>query len=60
MYFQAGLRSIQGLAPKIRKAMSGKIDEEEEIAGEATETVEEKRPAEEVNVAYLNRASTMK
>lgn len=54
------MRSLQGLAPKIRKAMSGKIDEEEELAGEATESVEEKKPAEEVNVAYLNPASTMK
>ena len=34
-WFKAGLRSIHGLGPKIRSAMTGKIEEEDEN-GEGT------------------------
>lgn len=44
--FKAGLRGIQGLGPKIREAMSGKIDDEEELDEKVKKSSKNDQPAE--------------
>jgi len=46
--FQAGLRAVHDLGPEIRRAISGNLEEEEEVV----EQGESEEPMHRVNVCY--------